>query len=253
MNDLRKFSITDAVLEEICRIAKSNPDQTCMANEDLPIVDGTENLPMGPHYYRVSIDACKASKKPKKIWNAFTKLNIYNIIYVSTKPGYYSFVCKAYNGQVFTVDIQKVPCLTYKRAMTQALLGLAGQILEIKAMEVAEAQAKAEQRREAIRAKLGDAKIDIPDDVEITDELIDGIADVLEQIKDANLEPRPDADTSIADAEIVEETVLARGDTQSIQQVDESPFIDDKYKEAADLMSQAKVPPLVPYDPEIHS
>jgi len=153
---------------------------------------------------------CRAAKKPKKLWNSFMKLNIYNFVYVSTKPGFYSFVAKAYNGALFNVDIKKESWLTYKKAVEQALIGLADQILEMKLLEAAEIERIKQERSAKLREKLGDVSLDIPAGVEMTDELVDGIADVLEQIKDARI---MQPDDMITDAEIVSEEILLKPDT----------------------------------------
>lgn len=203
LHPLRKFSITDRVLDDICTLAMHNPDQTCMLDDNLPMVPGTENRLTGAEYYPASLTACKAARRPKKMWNAFIKMNIYNFMYVATKPGYHSFVCKAYNGQIFNVDIKKRPSLSYKRAVIEALVGLTDQILEIKVIAIAQLQKAQEERQAQLRAKFGDVNFNLPEGVELTDELVDSIGDVLDQVKDAQVAPQDD----VEDAIIVSETV----------------------------------------------
>lgn len=176
MNPLRKYGITDAVLNDIAFVAKHNPDQTSMANSDRPEIP-------------VSVDMCKAGKKPKKIWNSFIKMNMHNFIYVNTKPGFYSFVCKAYNGQIFNVDIEKVSHLSYIRAVEKALTGLADQILELKVIELA----KRQKQQEELREKLGGVDLNLPEGMELNDELVESISGILDDIKEGRVQLKEDS------------------------------------------------------------
>lgn len=168
---LRKFSFNESMLENLCVVIKRDvPDD--------PILD--ENEPIHP----VSIAFCRLFKKPKKAWNSFNKLNIHSLRYVNIKPGHHTFVCKAYNGKVLTVDIPKQAQEYFKGIVEHVLLGLADQILEMKLEEYL-AQQKAEDERKALLAdKLGpNVDFKVPDGMVLDDTMIDSIHEVINNIQ----------------------------------------------------------------------
>lgn len=167
---LRKFGFNDALLEDLCTVIK----------RDIPEDVMNEFEPIRP----VSILFCRTFKKPKKAFNAFTKLNIHNFKYLAMKPGYHTFVCKAYNGKVFSVDVAKQEHQLLKHVVQTVLLGLADQILDMKLSEYAEYLKKEEERKTLLHDKLGkDVDLKVPDGMVVDDAMLESINDVLEDIR----------------------------------------------------------------------
>lgn len=173
---LRKYGITDRLLEEFSMvIQRENKDPQSFTHED------EIEIP-------VSVEFCKSFKKPKKIWNSCIKMNIHNLQSVKIKPGYYTFICKSMIGNIFHIDIEKTPGLSHKRALEKALDGLAEQILELKAIKVAKKQAEQAKLKE----RLQGVDLKLPDGLELTDDLVDQIEGVLDEIKTSNVKLEDD-------------------------------------------------------------
>lgn len=172
---LRKYSFNEALLEELCTILKNSLSRNTDSD---PIID--EEEPIRP----VSIEFCRMFKKPKKAWNAFIKLNIFNLTCVSIKPGYIRFVCKAYNGKIITADVQKDPNRLFKHIVEHVLLGLADQVLNFKIEELAELQKQEAEKKAKVREELGlDIDLKVPEGLEMTDEMLGSIKNVINDIK----------------------------------------------------------------------
>lgn len=169
---LRKFSFNELLIDELCSVVRKDvPDD--------PIID--EHEPIRP----VSIAFCRLFTKPKKAWNTFNKLNIHSLRYVAMKPGFHTFICKAYNGKVFTVDIAKTQPEYFKGIVELVVLGLADQILEMKLEEVMKQQEADRARKALLAEKLGpNVDVTLPEGLEIDDEMVNSIHDVIESIKE---------------------------------------------------------------------
>lgn len=117
MNLLKEHGIGERLLLDISNLAITNPDQTCIADDKSRIV------PVSPHLV-------VKSKFGRKLNEIFSKLGIYNILFINKIVGKHSFICKTSTGELIYHDVDKVKGKTIKDSCAVALLYF---IKEIKA------------------------------------------------------------------------------------------------------------------------
>lgn len=104
---LRPYGFNATLLNDLIEVTKYNPEQLFIANENKPI-------------RVVSVSLLANSKQPKKLLKVLKQIGIYNMLCVNTRPDYYTFICKTYEGKLLTRESKKD--MSYSRAFSLALL-----------------------------------------------------------------------------------------------------------------------------------
>lgn len=154
------------VLEDLCRLTVSNPDQLCIANEDMP-------------QYPVSLELVKRSKHSKKLFNALIKAGIYNFFRL-TSLDKYVFVCKDKYGRIFRKELPKSRTTLYKYVVEQAYF-LFKEEIENTPYIPKETDTSSSHDPDLL-SQINSKNVNIPDSVNLTPDMIKGINEAIAKV-----------------------------------------------------------------------
>jgi len=109
MNELKSYGINDTLLTNIAHLAEFNPDQLSVTTAVKP------GLFVSPALLR-------NSKFKDKLYKAFKKIGLYNIIYIRKNTSDYSFIANTPDNKYLSFDIAKSKDLNVKKACGLAIL-----------------------------------------------------------------------------------------------------------------------------------
>lgn len=182
---LRRLKLSEKLLKDLVLFSKADTKNTNMLNEDRP----TEQVDMG------SIRQCLHRRK---IYRMLSKYYIFNIVITDMEPDVYHFICKDVYGKIYSLDLPKKDFFKY----SLALLSAVEYFIPLARDNISEQLIIHEKNQKKLQYK----GIRLPANTLLTDEITEGLLEVLENL------PDPSADSDDNAEEIEFEEVVESGD-----------------------------------------